>query len=441
MKPFLSVLFAFFCVISPIITARAQELSTQTDTLASIPQENSKEREYRPSTSLFPLVVVSIRETNKIQPLEPLRIAPLISGGLYAWRAYKGSDQRYKSARDSYFPSLRTHYDDYLQFSTFAVQPAFLLAGIKGQSESLSQAFTADLIGGAIAAGTVLSAKYLIGKMRPDGSSKTSFPSGHTATAFLGAGLFDLEYGHRYPFLAVLHYAAASSVAAGRIINNRHWVSDVAMGAGIGIFSAHLGYLISQHLFDVMPQDRQEKLGTSYRQENKLRLGLFTSATLIPSFKTPQETVSTRSGEVGISIGTLKNFRHYALDVALRTESFSSPRWEQSLYRSTLLADAVYGVHILKILNFSSNLYLRAGVAAMAQPNASSQGVGQLHWWPRLGGAIDIQMQVRGNRSLAFFHRFSIEPGRVLPLPDGSVYRTLKPIWDFGCAYNFHIPL
>ena len=35
----------------------------------------------------------------------------------------------------------------------------------------------------------------------------------------------------------------ATSVAAFRMINNKHWQSDVVAGAGFGILSAHLAYL------------------------------------------------------------------------------------------------------------------------------------------------------------------------------------------------------
>lgn len=63
---------------------------------------------------------------------------------------------------------------------------------------------TADAIGALGTATIVLSVKSVVQRMRPDGSTANSFPSGHTATAFLGAELFNLEYGADYPLLSHL---------------------------------------------------------------------------------------------------------------------------------------------------------------------------------------------------------------------------------------------
>ena len=36
--------------------------------------------------------------------------------------------------------------------------------------------------------------KYTVGEKRPDSSARNSFPSGHTATVFMGAELIRMEY-------------------------------------------------------------------------------------------------------------------------------------------------------------------------------------------------------------------------------------------------------
>ena len=81
--------------------------------------------------------------------------------------------------------------------------------------------------------------KYAVHELRPDGSAYNSFPSGHTATAFLGAELMRLEYGWGYGAAA---YAIATGVGVLRVYHSRHWVSDVLAGAGIGILSARIAW-------------------------------------------------------------------------------------------------------------------------------------------------------------------------------------------------------
>ena len=91
------------------------------------------------------------------------------------------------------------------------------------------------------------SLKNLTQVERPDGSSNTSMPSGHTAQAFLSATILDMEYRDISPWISVGGYAMATATAFGRMANNRHWISDVFVGAGIGIFSVKVVYLTHQH--------------------------------------------------------------------------------------------------------------------------------------------------------------------------------------------------
>ena len=85
--------------------------------------------------------------------------------------------------------------------------------------------------------------KRFVNEKRPDGMDY-SFPSGHTANAFLGAHLAWKEFKDSSPVLAYSGYALAAFVAGSRVYNNRHWVADVVAGAGFGILSVELSYLI-----------------------------------------------------------------------------------------------------------------------------------------------------------------------------------------------------
>lgn len=84
--------------------------------------------------------------------------------------------------------------------------------------------------------------------LRPDYSSWNSFPSGHTATAFVGAELLRVEYGQSYPWVAVGGYVVAAGTALLRIHHDRHWLGDVLAGAGVGISSVWLAYFLQPYV-------------------------------------------------------------------------------------------------------------------------------------------------------------------------------------------------
>jgi membrane-associated phospholipid phosphatase len=73
--------------------------------------------------------------------------------------------------------------------------------------------------------------KPSIGRARPTGEC-CSFPSGHAATAFAAASVIERHLGYRaaWPTLVVASYVAAS-----RLHDNRHYLSDVLFGSAIGM--------------------------------------------------------------------------------------------------------------------------------------------------------------------------------------------------------------
>ena len=69
----------------------------------------------------------------------------------------------------------------------------------------------------------------------------TSFPSGHTTTAFAAASAVTAETSRWWPrstwYIAPVMYGGATLVGLSRMYHNKHWASDVLLGAGIGTFS------------------------------------------------------------------------------------------------------------------------------------------------------------------------------------------------------------
>jgi membrane-associated phospholipid phosphatase len=75
--------------------------------------------------------------------------------------------------------------------------------------------------------------KVSASRTRPDGTS-LSFPSGHSASAFATAAVLQRHLGWKAGIPA---YGVAAYVAASRIQMKRHYLSDVAFGAAIGVIA------------------------------------------------------------------------------------------------------------------------------------------------------------------------------------------------------------
>ena len=137
--------------------------------------------------------------------------------------------------------------DDFSQYAPAASVYALNAFGIKGKNNfrDRSVIFVTSYV---IMATTVLSLKSIVKEERPDGSSNNSFPSGHTATAFAGAEFLWQEYKDKSIWYGIAGYAVATGTGLFRIYNNRHWLTDVTAGAGIGILSTKLAYWMNPYI-------------------------------------------------------------------------------------------------------------------------------------------------------------------------------------------------
>lgn len=144
---------------------------------------------------------------------------------------------------------FETGIDDYTQFFGPVMTAGLKLAGVEGRSD-WPRLLASAAVSYGLMAGLVNGIKYSAKEMRPDGSTANSWPSGHTATAFVGATLLHKEYGlTRSPWYSVAGYGVATATGVMRVLNNRHWISDIMSGAGIGIMSGELGYALIDLLF------------------------------------------------------------------------------------------------------------------------------------------------------------------------------------------------
>ncbi len=116
---------------------------------------------------------------------------------------------------------------DYLQF---LIPIAGLgVASAKGDWEGFKmQAYTMAFTGATVGLGKLASSK-----MRPHSRSRTSYPSGHTSSAFTGASFLGKRYG---PWFGIPAYALAALTGYSRIDADHHFADDVVAGASIGMF-------------------------------------------------------------------------------------------------------------------------------------------------------------------------------------------------------------
>ena len=189
----------------------------------------------------------------KIKILHILFAVTLLIGSMTEISAqYSGEafivDRGIYDIRMSTIPNFRYKYDDYLQYP-----PAALMIGLKACGYESRSSWGRMMVSSAFSTASVAtfvnSIKYSVKRLRPDNSRYNSFPSGHTATAFISATLLHKEYGWRSPWFSIGGYTAAAITGVSRIMNNKHWATDVIGGAIVGIGSTHLGYLLTDLIY------------------------------------------------------------------------------------------------------------------------------------------------------------------------------------------------
>lgn len=188
-------------------------------------------------------------EVRKENKLLKATAVPIVLTGLGVYTALSNRViNRYeiKEERDEHFPHFHSKVDNYLIHTPAVIVYGLNLAGVKGKNDLRNR--TLLLVKSEmIMAALTFSLKSITHEVRPDGSDHQSFPSGHTAQAFATATFLSKEYGDRSVWYSVGAYGMATTVGAMRMLNNRHWVSDVFAGAGIGILSTNIAYLTHRY--------------------------------------------------------------------------------------------------------------------------------------------------------------------------------------------------
>lgn len=169
---------------------------------------------------------------------------------LVAYGALSLSNDRLIQGNELVQETLQQHYggfdsrmDNYTRYVPLAAVYGLNLAGIKGRHNLVDLSMLYVMSSVMSRAATANLKKYTRSQ-RPDGSTFDSFPSQHTASAFAKAELLRLEFRGRSPWYGIAGYSFAIATGGLRMLNNRHWFSDVLAGAGVGILSTRVAYLV-----------------------------------------------------------------------------------------------------------------------------------------------------------------------------------------------------
>jgi membrane-associated phospholipid phosphatase len=148
--------------------------------------------------------------------------------------------------RNEHLSMFHTHADDYLQYAPIVIAYGLDAFGNQSKNDFINKSLIL-LKGELLMTGLVYGLKNATHELRPDLSAYNSFPSGHTAQAFAGAVFLSEEYKDKIKWMPYLAYGIASSVGLLRMANNRHYISDVLAGAGIGMLSMKLAYVTHKY--------------------------------------------------------------------------------------------------------------------------------------------------------------------------------------------------
>ena len=265
---------------------------------------------------------------------------------------------------------FKTGIDDYTQFFGPAMVVGLKLGGVEGRSD-WPRLMASSLMGYAIMAGMVNGIKYTAKEMRPDGSTANSWPSGHTATSFVGATILHKEYGlTRSPWYSVAGYGVATATGVMRVLNNRHWISDVMSGAGIGILSGELGYALCDLLF---------------KGKGLLRNDLVTTPEN-PTFFAVSMGLGLGSKSLDISASDLVDAPKYAA-AGLQLEADASEKIE---FRAATVVDAEGAYFFNKYIGIGGRFRIRAMSAkTFGQYADISSEESNLEWLGVVGSIYD----------------------------------------------------
>lgn len=175
--------------------------------------------------------------------------------------------------------TFSTKAESYFQFTPILIVYGLNLAGVPGKNRFIDRTALLGLSGFFVFASEGIT-KKLTHRLRPNKGDYLSFPSGHTGLAFMGAEFMAQEYDAKSPLYGVAAYLIGTTTGVFRLYNRDHWFSDVVAGAGFGILSTKLAYLVYPSIRNWIThgQEKAEEKGSSKKR-------MFHNTQLTPTFQ------------------------------------------------------------------------------------------------------------------------------------------------------------
>ena len=231
------VLFILFCVISIKVSAQVTDTSKKPHadtTLKKLADTVKKDLLSAPDT------VQHLH--SKIAALIPP--AAMVSYGILSFVVHpiRHFDYYINNDFNKYYPRYPGSIENYFQYGAVATVYALNLLGDEGKNRFIDRTALLGL-SAVYMGGSTFAIKGISHRLRPNKANYYSFPSGHTANAFMGAEFLAQEYSGKSPWYGVFGYTLAGVTGVLRMYHRDHWFSDVVAGAGFGILSTKLAYL------------------------------------------------------------------------------------------------------------------------------------------------------------------------------------------------------
>lgn len=177
----------------------------------------------------------------------PLAVKMIVPAGLFLSGVLLSGTQLEKDwqidIRNKVGNDFESNIDDFIQYTPYVQIYLGDIIGLQAKNHWFDQTKN-FFLGGVLTMAITHSLKRGVGKERPNGSSNHSFSSGHTATSFMGATMLYHEFSDASLLYASSGYLFSTTTASYRVMNNKHWVSDVVAGAAVGILVANIIYHI-----------------------------------------------------------------------------------------------------------------------------------------------------------------------------------------------------
>lgn len=228
------------------------------------------------------LSCVMLRDTVRVDNTHRLRLSdvavPVVLTGASAFYVSNGWLVRQRESVQDVLSNKgrdKTEIDNYMQYSPMLAVYGLNMLGVKGKHGYWDR--TGILVLSYATMGILVNGmKRAFKEKRPDTNARNSFPSGHTATVFMGAEFMRQEYKDMSPWIAYSGYAVAVATGYLRIYNDRHYFNDVVAGACIGYASTRFAYWLYPRIFTKSKCGKKDTAvyGVPFYQEGKVGLNI-----------------------------------------------------------------------------------------------------------------------------------------------------------------------